>query len=167
MLGPIHGVAKHPVARQGIDLLHGAGRQGQGCAWRSARHVSSQSCIVGIGARAIAHQGLQLIRGPDREAETATTRADRGQQPPRRVGDKQQHASLRRFLKNLQQGVGCVDIQIVSRVDDRHAILGLRRALGEETGQVARLIDRDGLLLLAALDQSLHYQQIRMGLCGN
>ena len=42
-----------------------------------------------------------------------------------------------------------------------------RRALGEELRQVARLIDGDGLLGLAALDQPFQHQKIRMGLGGD
>ncbi len=43
----------------------------------------------------------------------------------------------------------------------------MRGALGEEFGQVAGLIDRNGALQLAALDRAFQHQKIWMGLGGH
>ena len=102
------------------------------------------------------------MQRPDRKGQTAATRANGRQQPTRRMGDKKQNAPLRRLFQNLQQGIGCIQVQIVGRVDDGHPIVRLRRALGEEFRQVAGLIYRDRFLRLAALNGPFQHQQIRM-----
>jgi len=37
------------------------------------------------------------------------------------VSDQDQYASLRRLFEDLEQGIGRVSVEIIDRIDDRHA----------------------------------------------
>ena len=94
---------------------------------------------------------VEIRRRERLQLQRQAARADRWQQPPRRVRQHQEKRPLRRLLEDLQDRIGGVAVEIVGRIDDCHAPVAGARCLAEELAGPAHLVDGDDGLCVAGL----------------
>ena len=100
------------------------------------------------------------------ELDPLATAADRRRQPPRRIGQQDQHGLRSRFLQRLQQGIGRRGVHRVGRVDGDHLPAAELAAHGQPGGQLADLVDHDlgaWRAVLAQAEGQFHPVRMRAG----
>ena len=85
---------------------------------RRARAASATSSSSAASAPAPHRRLRSRPAASGARSSRAAARADRRQQPARRVADEQEQRARRRLLEDLQEGVGGVRVHVVGRIDD-------------------------------------------------
>ena len=85
------------------------------------------------------------------------------------MADQQQQRARRRLLQHLEERVLALPVQILQRIDDRHAPTALARGRAEERHGAAHIVDAGHGEKLAGLlvDDALEGEKIAVGLPGD
>src|SRR5262249_60603031 len=138
-----------PRERIGNGLGQGEGRafeqaQGTPDAAFGQRGGLAQLVVLGVASKGQGSGASNIVREQRPQRQPPAARADRGQEPGRRVADQEQQGIARRLLQNLQERVGSLRIlQLVSGVDDADTPAPLARGRSEERHGAAHVVDPD------------------------